>query len=1756
SKLDDSSVAPLQHQVMRLQTEIDEAQAHSTWLQGELTSKTEEVSNLKVSHASDMSRVRGQSERAVSEKDTLEMEVTNLRRIVEELQTKNGSLTREAFEAKQDAIDTKASMEEELVASRRLSSLQKEQIDRLQQMHDGKEKQMAALKKMAQDAQKENTTGWEDHEREWREKSKRILDEQAAEYQQKIAEMQERINNANRRVKQAEDGILAIEGPTGTTGRLALASGDASADENAEPMGMTELYSKLNDAQDALSAEALRRKQAEIRFARLEGEIAAVAPKLTEQRNKYEMALKREEEFKRRTENALDDAAAARKEADMREKEMTRLEKKNTELTNECKELAKQVQEMLISRSTGVENPMVPQTVSQMQGANQRLLKDYATLKQENNDLKEQLKADDKTQQIEEYKQELASVGESRKQQEALVTTIVQQRDLYRALLQSQDRDVLGGEGDASASEIIKRHVGRSKALEQDYNTVSKELADTKNLIDRYSREKETAEERVQRFEAHNSELSSTVDRLTLEVTQSKAAAARSEAESTFHKEKLGRLEDDLKIAKKELSKVTTAKDRLMALNSDLEQSISKTNADYAKMDEALRQANSNLHRAQTQAESSKAAEKRISEEAALLRNEVSRQGAMIESIQRIESSLESRNNSEIESYKAEITSLREKLSGVEQKTGTASEDLKGKIADQDIQIRELEASRSRAAKEALEAKDESINALKKVDEASKKVALLEAELASAKKRLGDSTVDQDTEAEMRSKLASVTADLEAAKKQTETWKKRAATYEKVAKEGEKNIAQISEATSTNKQARDDEVAKLKEELEQSNVEMAKRKEVITNLANDLSNQRSEKEKAVNEVKQQVASLQAEVEKYQATATDAQAQYNEIFTEMNVIRADLAESQSNYERELALHATARTDLRTVREKCEKEIRARQAAEQECARVKGELDMQHSLLEVEKSKREDEIGALEKRLSDSQAQNTLLHDQLEKIAEQVEKLQRSEGAAGEEKEIDLLGDDEVSSLRRTVTELRELVKFVRSEKDAIQAQLDAAHRATERERTKASIAQRSLEESRAELKVVQESSSAKAADASLLSERLKGSEEQCRLLGDSNKHLQSQVQGVQKKLESVTTELDKASNALKPTEKRSQELQADNSALVAEKASLEKEVDEWKKRVNSLVSRFNQVDPEEHKKLVKKSQELEKKVQDLERNKNDAQDETKRIRALAARASTQLQQNKQLVENHKKTIAKLTSEKEALAKLSKDGATKKEVNDLKETVAKLEKDRENEKLQLKGANEMNEKLRERLRQFQKTIVTLQKKEMTLNNQLAEARSKVGEPGAPSAAAAIVPIGTGVSAVPPAKEQKPAEKTETNLIVAQSEKPAPPPAAPAEAKAETATPKVPPGGFKFGPSEMTTPVAAASQPKKKPQAAVSKKRSAEAVEEEQVSAKKPKAETSPRDPAQADEKVEGVTEAPPSSPKPAASPTAPAARRNSSETKELSMKEKLLEKKRKLLEAMKKAKEEKLKIEASKTPETENESHAKRAKVDTAEKESDMPADTSLDPSAKEFVPTAPAPENAEEPADDKKNAEDQEAEKPKTGPASVFGSGTNVASTFGTSFGKAATPAFGQTSTFGSSSGFGAPSTASSFFGAKPGSGTSKAPSGFGSGTTSTGFGSGTTSTGFLNTSSAAAPQFQFGASTNITLPTPSSTSVQPGIFNAFSSPQPFGSGAGAPGHPTAGSFSSSTPLFEKEEEKAESKNNEEANDEEEEDGEVEDSEEK
>ena len=250
-----------------------------------------------------------------------------------------------------------------------------------------------------------------------------------------------------------------------------------------------------------------------------------------------------------------------------------------------------------------------------------------------------------------------------------------------------------------------------------------------------------------------------------------------------------------------------------------------------------------------------------------------------------------------------------------------------------------------------------------------------------------------------------------------------------------------------------------------------------------------------------------------------------------------------------------------------------------------------------------------------------------------------------------------------------------------------------------------------------------------------------------------------------------------------------------------------------------------------------------------------MRNIATKLNKEVAQQKKANEMQKKMVAQLTAQKQALAS-SKNAQAATERDQLKEKMAKVEKDLSSAKTELEGANERNTKLRDRLRQFQKMIKDLREKEKTLEGQLAEANA--GGTASVSASTPAPAATTFLQQTTTAqKDAKDAKDQETKVD--------PEPEQPASVKATQEVLKLPTGGFKFGPSEGSRPgkdatstlsaAAPVFQPTSPPTTSVPTVAA--------TTAKPTQATTSP---AVAPAPSTGATSPKPASPKPAASPVA--------------------------------------------------------------------------------------------------------------------------------------------------------------------------------------------------------------------------------------------------------------------------------------------------
>lgn len=591
------------------------------------------------------------------------------------------------------------------------------------------------------------------------------------------------------------------------------------------------------------------------------------------------------------------------------------------------------------------------------------------------------------------------------------------------------------------------------------------------------------------------------------------------------------------------------------------------------------------LRLAEAQVETAKASEMRLSSEVTQLRTEIARQGALLESVQRIENSLSAKNEETKERLAEDYQRVQDVLSTERSKHNLETENLSGRIRELEIDLKAANEKKDEALASGLETKKQALATSEKVHELKTKCSTLEAELRAAKKKLGVEDIDaENMEVVLQAKVISLTADLEKAQEELKLAKESATKYQSFATTKEGENADLSKAFDLFKTKQQEEVDSLKKKLEQTKKEAEPQQELIAELTNDLANQRGEREKAVAELTSKVSSLEAECESLKKDAEIAESRVASMSAEVAAYQADATTAQNNYESELVKHAAACTKLRAVQEDAEKDILRRREAEERLEMVHMQIEEERKLMEDKKNTFDKTVKDLEKSLEDSRAQIDILHRQLASQGDELEKLQseRMDAATADDApggETDSGTGDaslrkEIEELHSQRSELREMLRYVRSEHEASKAQADAARHTAEREKATAAVTKHALDEARAELKVAQSSlANASQSDGSRekdLADKLDAANEQVTLLSESNKLLREDTDKMRVTTSSIQDELATLKSSIAPKEKKTRELESEKAALEAEKASLIRQLEDWEQRMRTVISSTNQV----------------------------------------------------------------------------------------------------------------------------------------------------------------------------------------------------------------------------------------------------------------------------------------------------------------------------------------------------------------------------------------------------------------------------------------------------------------------------------------------------------------------------------------------------------------------------------------------------------
>lgn len=1747
TQLSGSSAVPLKLELERVKTELGSITTHSDWLSKELTARNDALAKLREKYGKDVAKAQSDLENVRYELDEVQAKLAGSKSREDKLRTDLEASENRRREQEREAIDAQQSLEEELLNERRLVDLAKDAKDRMQARYEQTRKEMESMKKLAVAAEADARAEMDRLVAEAEERGRLALVEADGEHARATERLEAKLREAEEGRKRIEDGLLstptplrrrkrlaiAAEGASDTAGGVAGGAGGAAAAEEEGPLSLTDLYEAKAAVEDELLYERRERARLELYLKKIQLDIESKTPEIRRRQRAYEVAIQSQDELKARLSQALDDAEMARGEQKNLVVEKGQLETSCRDLRAENTDLAKQVQALLRAQAgTGggsANDDIVEfQSIDDLQVRNQRLLREHRRLNNKVAELEKELNTDETQAKLAECQADLAVLREERENQATLVAGIVQQRDLYRALVAKHDGNLLTspeGQGGNSGTLAL---TDRASSLQEDNKKLSDEVARLTAELSAAKSSQEALEERLARLDAHATDLSASVQRLNGSLTAANSSTARAEADASYHQDRSKRLGVQLEDIRNELANASAARKELDKVNATLQESLAEARADSSRNEMQLRQVEAQLRLAETQVQTVRSSETRLANDANQLRAELAKQGALLDSVQRIEASLSAKSAADTERLEEDLKRNTELLTSERTKNSAEIEKLQGKISDLEVLLKEQETKKNDALTNMVKAKEDLVQARSDYQALSERCTGLELSLSQAKRKLGETDEDDDGE----DKLATLGADLESTRSQLATAKERIEDLQDIAKSNETALTDMTKASEEYKKKAEAELEKLKKELEATKRTAKTKQDMLDELGKDLASSRGEQEKVVSDLKAKIEAMEAEVASAKQDAEAAQSRMEAIASEMKTYQADAAAAQNNYERELALHANARTELRSAREEYEGEIRLRQTAESQLETTRTEFEGEKKIWEESKSRLEESLKETEKRLEEVRSQNNLLHSQMESLTATVEKYQNDKIASVPEKggEDAATGEssEDFSVLRKTVSDLREMVRFLRSDREMYEAQLESARRTSERERAAAAVTKRSLDEARAELQVLQSrgggdatdkentrSAGEREADAT----KIRKAEEQLVLLRESNKLLRKEAEKTANSLQEAQKELDAKKKSAAPTEAKCRQLEVDKSALEAEKASLAREVDAWKARVQSLVSKFNTIDPEEHAQALASVEASKKEIESLKTTKARVEKEAASAKALVSRLNKDLTQRKTELETAKTSLAKVTAEKNSLSKKSSaaDTSVAKERLQLKQALKKKEEELAASKVEMEAANNRIEGLKKIMGKLKQQNVDIQKKSMAAEAKQHEAEKALekehevlkekqaelakAQPSAPARAPSPVPAPVPAPAASKAKATTTAKSTDATTAK------------------KANVPKVPAGGFKFAPSPVggksTTAAPSTSEAKTaaKPASKPSSRAPSPAVApaEKQAAPKATSSTTSSTDAAAKDsdtskgEGGEGKF----------AAAAAKEKQLSAMRQKENAMRERLMRKKRQLEEA------------ASKKPTDDDKDTAPPEKRAAKTSEADKPADAK-----------STETEKADESANDGENADTSKLKTDDKAPApSGFGFGKSSTTGGKSIFGSGKSPAFGAPKAFG---GAASGTSATSMFGSSS-TVANKAGSGFGSGTsTPPVFGKGTAVTGkdgdgkskekkeggaFLDLkppgAGAAPSKFVFGTSASITLPLPKPTTAQPAPttgFGAFGQPaaggvkaSPFGSAASSSG---------------------------------------------
>lgn len=1310
-----------------LQQQLELARRNSEWFENELKTKSDEALKYRKEKGARIAELQRENEDIRSQLDALKRTEQQLRERLAAMQAKADEALVKLQAQESRFAGTIESYKQELEDQRRLVDMS----DQLSKKHQERVRELEAEKERLKDNY-ENEIRRVRQELEQERQVTTQMEERIQQLESELDETQARIEHSAHPPPGSAPQTPRANGSL--LGRAASPFGTPASIRSKSAVTATQAIEQLYQVKGQLANERRRNQQLSEELDNMMTALEAKAPEIQELQAESETLRSEIARMSELSQQSFDERDAARKAARKAEGALNTAQSEIKILQTQLRDLGTQIQ-MLVFNIYAIEKGtdqlteeetyrikqlekgeiteealsdmsethqfitqklVVFKDIKSLQAKNEELLRitrELAERMESEEALAAQHQAKEDHDKVEKLQQELVHMGEEMKSAKNTIESYKMERDMFRRLLQqrgtgvdeaSMMRHSLDGSGRLPLTSIESSE--HAEALNEALRKLQAEYDSFRDAQDGVRKDFRTQ-----------------IDHLSSEKNSLHTENVRLQGEVRLESERREMLQSNyvaLQSENSELQKRSQALSETVAKQDIRTQQVAEELIEAKGLLDSMRNETANL-----KAEKNlwKDIQDRLSKDNESLIEEKNRLNHLLATQQSLENE---RNITESEARRkaqARIESLEHELSDAQRKLSYEAEELKKlqlrkeyEAKESQKRIDELMASLSQVREEHVSVKTSRDHLQARVDE-------LTVELRSAEERVGrlqprptprpGSNVDnsqqiQELEAEIQElndDISNLKRDLDIANNQLENAKAQAEHHKELSQANEEALEDLRAAQDQYRQEmealveeKDAKIKELGQRVEDMSSELSRSNSELSSLRDSQGEvtRRHEDEKAIldEEIKRLKDESARHIEAARFYQQDLRAQ------------AEIAsKAQQDYEQELVKHAEAAKlvqQLRTEYNELKSET-ATLRAEAESAKVT--LAQSEGSWEDRRQQLEQEMAELKTRRDDANAQNKLLHQQLEGLTAQIAALQQNRGGNDE-------GDEGMSPVPMgDATEgLRELNSYLRREKEILEVQYDVKTTECKRLQQQLQYTQSQLDETR--LKLDQErTQAAQSGRTSMTHQDLMEKLNELNLYRESSVALRNENTHLKEQITEKNAKIEEMESKIQPLEAEIESLKTQKSFLEEEVKQIQDDRDRWQKRTESILTKYGRVDPAEMEQLKETITNLESECSALKENEQPLKDKVAELEStLETERNNWATTRGKLVEQAKERSRKLTGEKnEALQR----------ANQLQEQLDTTTKELESSHQQVEQSNQQTTELERQITSFRQQVEEL-------------------------------------------------------------------------------------------------------------------------------------------------------------------------------------------------------------------------------------------------------------------------------------------------------------------------------------------------------------------------------------------------------------------------------------------------------------------------